>query len=140
MRAPFSTATDFGVNLQRNEPERVKVEREILALPVTALTTAGVTLLTVPSAAVFQVQQFAVINHTATLATFSVYIVPSGGSAGTTNVIVPSKQVAGNDTVAPEHRWMFVAPSGSSIVATASANSTLNITLSGMMVYSGDLM
>lgn len=140
MRAPMNMPTNFGVNLQRNEPERTKVEREALALPVTALTTAGVTLLTVPTGAVFQVQQTVISNYTTGVATFSLYIVPSGGSAGTSNVVYPSKQVGANDSVAPDHRWMIVAPSGSSIVATASANSTLNITLSGMMIYSGDLM
>ena len=140
MRAPINVPTSFGVNLQRNEPERTKVEREILALPVTALTTAGVTLLTVPSAATFQVQHFLVVNHTSGAATFDLHVVASGGSADTSNIIYSSETVAGNDTASPYERWAIVAPAGSSIVGVASANSTLNILLSGMMIYSGDLL
>lgn len=143
MRTPFNTTSNpanFGVNLSRRETEPGKVAREILALPVTALTTAGVTLLSVPTAASFQVQSFIVTNYTAGAATFSLYVVPSGVTADTSNIVYSAEQVNGNDTASPYDRWGIVAPSGSSIVATASANSTLNITLSGMMIYSGDLM
>mgnify|MGYP000221082410 CR=1 FL=1 len=131
-------AGNFGVDLRRNEPDGIR--RELVALPVTAVTTAGVTLYTVPDAVTFQVQSFGVCNYSGGQETFSFHVVPSGSSAGNSNVIYSGVPVAASFTSTPEDRWWVVAPGGSSFVITASADNALNVLFSGMNVYGGDLM
>ncbi len=128
------------VGRQRQEQEPQAPKREIVALPVTALTTAGVTLYTVPTNASFQIQHFLVTNYSSGAETFNLYIVPSGGSAGNSNIVYSAETVAANSAASPYERWGIVAPAGSTIEMTASTNSTLNVTMSGMTVFGGDLM
>lgn len=133
-------SSTLGVPLQRQEQERLQVSREILALPVTALTTAGVTLYTVPSNTTFQIQSFIVGNYSAASATFSLYVVPSGGSAGNSNIVFPAERVDPGQVISPWDRWQMALPAGSALVMSASANSALNVLLSGMTIYNGDLL
>lgn len=139
MMGTQKTTADLGVGFTRQEIERPQVQRELLALPVTALTTSGVTLFTVPDAQSFQIHSLIVSNHTGSAATFDLHIVPSGGSAGTTNQVYSTKSVAANSEFEAT-RWVMVAPAGSTIELIASANTTLNALMSGMAIFSGDLI
>lgn len=129
---------NFGVGRQRFETERRRPEREILALPVTAITTGGVTLHTVPDDAVFQIDHFMVTNYSTGTETFSLFIVPSGGSAGNSNVIYDAETVTAGNTASPILRGSIIAPASSTIEVSCSTNSTMNIILHGYNVYSGD--
>ena len=92
----------------------------------TQLTTSGQTLYTVPSSKTTIVKQIVVTNVTASAATFSLYI----GSAATPNALFSATSVAANDTIIVN--LSQVLTQNEILTALASANSTLNITISGV--------
>lgn len=63
-----------------------------------ALTAAVVTYYTVPANTVAIVTAGALSNSTGGAVACSVYIVPSGGTAGTSNKTIPARSIANNDT------------------------------------------
>ena len=126
----------------QQENERQAPGREIICLPVTAITAtsagAAQTLLTVPGENLFQVGAFKVCNHTAGAVTFSMHIVPSGGSAGDGNLVYSEESVPANDTVTLAERNTLMAPEGSTIEIHAGSTPALNIILYGVLISSGD--
>ena len=70
-------------------------------------------------------------NHVAATHTVTVYLVPSGGSAGGTNVAVQAKPVAAAATdLLPEVVGKFLGP-GDMIYAFADAAASVNIGING---------
>lgn len=130
----------LSVGRVREETERATPSNEILALPVTALTTAGVTLYTVPDRAELQIHWFMVTNFTGSAATFNMYLVPDGDSSGNDNIIYSAESVALNGTFETSALNSHVVPANTSIVVSASTNDALNILLSGSIIYDGQLM
>jgi hypothetical protein len=92
----------------------------------TQLTTSGQTLYTVPASKTSIIKQIVVTNVTGSAATFSLYI----GSAATPNALFSATSVAANDTVIIN--LSQVLTQNEILTALASANSTLNITISGI--------
>jgi hypothetical protein len=92
----------------------------------TQLTTSGQTLYTVPASKTAIIKQIVVTNVTGSAATFSLYI----GSVATANALFSATSVAANDTVIIN--LSQVLTQNEILTALASANSTLNITISGV--------
>jgi len=92
----------------------------------TQLTTSGQTLYTVPASKTAIVKQIVVTNVTGSSATFSLFI----GSAATPNALFSATSVAANDAIVIN--LSQVLNSTEILTALASANSTLNITISGV--------
>ena len=101
--------------------------------PVTTLSGSNTTLYTASSPVTNSViKQLLVANYSASSATVSVYLVPSGGSASNSNVILPSVAIAANSTITLDITQ--VMNQGDFIVASASAGTAINITISGYEV------
>lgn len=98
----------------------------------TVLTTSYVSQYTVPSATTTIVKQLIIANPTGTAATASVSIVPSAGSASTSNNVIGGLTVSANSTLVFD--LSQVLATGDSIWALASAGTTLNIVISGVEV------
>jgi hypothetical protein len=92
----------------------------------TQLTTSGQTLYTVPASKTSIIKQIVVTNVTGSVATFSLYI----GSVATSNALFSATSVAANDTVIIN--LSQVLTQNEILTALASANSALNITISGI--------
>lgn len=92
----------------------------------TQLTTSGQTLYTVPASKTAIIKQVVVTNVTGSAATFSLYI----GSATAANALFSATSVAANDAIVIN--LSQVLNSTEILTALASANSTLNITISGV--------
>ena len=101
--------------------------------PVTTLTTSAVTLYTVTNPVTNGViKQIAVSNYSASAATVTVHFVQNGGSVGNGNIIVPAVSISANSTITLDLTQVLNA--GDFIAALASANSALNISISGYEV------
>jgi len=93
-----------------------------------AATTSVSTLYTVPSNVQFQLQEIDITNTSATAGTFTIYLVPSGGTASTSNALFYTAPINGNTTV----QWTGVLSlaAGTTIQALASAT-TITYKISG---------
>jgi hypothetical protein len=92
----------------------------------TQLNTSGQTLYTVPASKTSIIKQIVVTNVTGSAATFSLYI----GSAATPNALFSATSVSANDTIIVN--LSQVLNSLDILTALASANNSLNITVSGV--------
>jgi hypothetical protein len=77
---------------------------------------------------------FTVTNTTAGAQTISVNLVPNGGSAGASNLIVSAKSVAAGETVSLSPLVSHVLESGGFISTIASAATSLTIRCSGLEI------
>lgn len=92
----------------------------------TTLNTVGTTLYTVPSSKTTIIKQLVVTNTTASAKNFDLYI----GSATTANAVFKSTNVAANDSIIIN--LSQVLSSDEILTGIANANSSLNITISGV--------
>jgi hypothetical protein len=99
---------------------------ESQAVPATATT-----LYTAAAATRVQVTKLAVFNATAGAATYTLYLVPSGGAAGVTNEITPPTSVAAGATINDPNIPGMVLMPGDYIAIAASAAATLAVAASG---------
>lgn len=70
-------------------------------------------------------------NITSGTVSVTVYLVASGGSPGTTNKVVQTRNVPANSSI---QLWEIIGqkiPDGASIQAAASSNSAINLTVGG---------
>lgn len=103
-----------------------------IRLAQVVLTTADATLYTVPASTSVIVKQIILTNTTATNATVSVSLVPSGGTAGVGNRIVEQITVpAFGVTILDINQ---IIPTGAFLAAKASAATTVTLTASGVTV------
>jgi len=97
-----------------------------------ALTTSYATLYTVPTNATTPtrtyLKQIDVCNTTGSAVTFNLHIVPTGGTAGTSNALFYTQNVAANTTFS--YAGVQVLPTNSFISAKASTTG-LTVTISG---------
>lgn len=72
------------------------------------------------------------LNHAGTTQTFTVWLVPSGGSAGNSNLVISARSLAasGGSDFAPELVGKFLAP-GDAIYWQASAATSINGAING---------
>lgn len=102
-------------------------------VPATTLTTSTATLYTVTSPATSAVvKQILVANYSASSASVSIYLVPSGSSASTANVVVPGVSISANSTITLD--LTQVLNQGDFIAAVSSASSSINLMVSGYEV------
>ena len=99
-----------------------------IRLALSALTTSAVVLYTTPSSIRANIQDIVIANTTAGTLTYTVYLVPSGASAGTSNAIFYQVSLAANTS----YHWVgtHILFSGDTIQALGSATG-LTISISG---------
>jgi len=93
-----------------------------------ASTTSVSTLYTVPSTGQFLLTDIEICNTTATAGTFTIYLVPSGGTASQANALFYLAPINGNSLVQWTGQQSLAA--GSTIQGLASAT-TITIKVSG---------
>jgi hypothetical protein len=101
--------------------------------PVTTLGTSASTLYTATAPVTNAVvKQLLISNYGASSAAVTVYLVPSGGTPGTGNVVVPAVAISANSTITLDITQ--VLNTGGFISALASTSSAINIMISGYEV------
>lgn len=81
-----------------------------------------------------RVEKATICNTDSSARTFSLYLVPTGGSAGVTNQLIDTRSVNVDETITiSELIGQWLAP-GDFIVAVASAASALTLRISGVEV------
>ena len=99
----------------------------------TTLGTSATALYTVTSPASSGItKQILVSNYSTSSANVTLYLVPSGGTAGNSNAIVPAVSISANSTITLD--LTQVLNLGDSLWALASAGSSLNVLVSGYEV------
>lgn len=88
------------------------------------------TLYTVGSGKKGIVKDIIITNTTATAATVSIWLVPSGGSPDDTNAIMKNWNVPAND-MAHFSMWQVLETEGDTIQAQAGTTTSITITISG---------
>ena len=101
--------------------------------PATTLGTSSSTLYTVTAPATSAVvKQLLVSNYSASSASVTVNFVPSGGTAGNGNAVVPAVSISANSTITLDLTQVLNV--GGFIAANASAGSAINVMISGYEV------
>lgn len=95
------------------------------------LTTSAATYYTAPASTKTRISAFTATNTTAGAVTVTVYLVPSGGSADNTNKVADVVSLAANETKAITGAIGHVLEAAGTIQALASANTSINIVVSG---------
>jgi ATP-dependent protease ClpP protease subunit len=95
----------------------------------TQLGTSVSTVYTVGSGITATVKQILAANVTASNATVSIHLVPSGGSATNANLIFAALTVAGNSTAVIDLNQ--VMSTGDTLQALAGTGSAINLVISG---------
>jgi len=86
------------------------------------------TIYTVPTGQQFTLTDIEICNASATASSFSIYLVASGGTAGTTNALFYNAPINGNTTV----QWTgSTALSAGSTIQASSASGNVTIKISG---------
>lgn len=99
----------------------------------TQLTTSASTIYTVSGVGVsVAVKQIMISNVSGSAASFSMHIVPSGGIAGSANLMSPGVAIAPNSFITIDIDQVMVT--GDFISAFASASASLNVMVSGYEV------
>lgn len=98
----------------------------------TTLTTSVASLYTVPASTTTTVKTILLANYSATDARAVIHLVPSGGSASAANEVYGEVLVAANTTLQID--TAIVIPTGASIHGQASANSAINVHISGVEI------
>lgn len=79
-----------------------------------ALTASAATYYTAPTATRAIIKSAAIVNTTAAAVQATVYLVPSGGTAGATNAVINLRSLAPNETYScPELINHVIEPAGS---------------------------
>lgn len=97
-----------------------------------ALSTSEVSQFTVASGRSVVVKQFVFTNHTAASATVTANLVPAAGSASAGNRIIGGLVIGANSTIIVAVDLPMAV--SESIVAVASAASTINLTITGVEI------
>jgi len=96
--------------------------------PAAAAGTSVGTIYTVPVGQQFTLTDIEICNASATPTTFSIYLVASGGSAGTSNALFYSAPINGNTTV----QWTgSTALAARSTIQVSAGAATVAIKISG---------
>lgn len=102
-----------------------------LLIPAKDAAATDTTQYTVPSGSKVVLDKFTATNVTAGAITFSVNLVASGGSAGTTNLIIDAKNIAAHETYTCPELSGQVIESGGFISTIAGSAASITITASG---------
>jgi tryptophan synthase beta subunit len=99
---------------------------------VTGLTTTAESLYAAPASTTTLVKTILLANYTATDRLATIHVVPSAGSVSGANKVLGEVLVAANTTTTID--TAIVIPTGASIHGLASANSAINIHISGVEI------
>jgi hypothetical protein len=97
------------------------------------IPNANTTLYTAAAKTTVQITKVVVSNPTGSPATYTLWMVASGGSAGNGNNVTPPQSVGAGAAVADPNAPGLVLNAGDFIVAEASAATTLTISVSGVV-------
>lgn len=100
-----------------------------LISPAFLSTSASSALYTVGSNTTTMVKQILIANTSANATTVNIYLVPSGGSAGPTNLVFPSVSISGNSTITFDLNQAL--NTGDAIYASAAAASAVTMMATG---------
>lgn len=95
------------------------------------LTTSAATYYTVPANTITTISACSLTNSTATARTATVYLVPSGGTADATNIILSARTIAAGETYNVAAAIGQTIPAGATIQALAEAGTAITIVASG---------
>jgi hypothetical protein len=102
------------------------MKRIPVAIASTQLGTSATTLYTAPTATTSTIANMSFSNTSGSAVAITVYNVPSGGSAGTANIVVPSFTLSvGQSYVPPQLIGLNLAP-GATLQALAGTASVVN--------------
>lgn len=96
------------------------------------ITNVTATYYTADASVRARIDQFALCNYSASPVTFSLWLVPTGGTAGNTNILVKDRSIAAGASgrvLEAIGQWLL---GGGTIQMSASANSAITITVSGI--------
>lgn len=98
------------------------------------LTASAATYYTVGASTRAQIQAMTITNRNASSRTVTIHLVPSGGTADDTNIILAAKSLAQNESykvIEAIGQWL---EAGGTIQALASAATSVNLVASGIEV------
>ncbi len=98
------------------------------------LTTAAVPYYTAPANTATLIKKLTITNTSASAAQATVYLVPSGGTAGAANTVTSARSIAPGVTYEAYEAENHVLASGDSLQALASATGALTIKASGIEI------
>ena len=96
------------------------------------ITTSAAAYYTAAAAVKARIDACVVTNYSGTAATFSVWLVPTGGSADDTNIIVKTRSIAAGASGRVFEAIGQWIEGGGTIQMLASANSAITIAISGI--------
>jgi len=111
-------------------------QRIPIAIAATSLGTSASTLYTAPTATISTIGNFSFSNTSSSPVAFTVYNVPSSGTAGTGNIVVPSYTISAGQSYVPPQLIGLTIAAGSTIQALAGTASVVNAQ-GGVYEFSG---
>jgi len=99
------------------------------------LTTAAATYYTAAAGEKMKISMMSLTNSAATAVTATVYLVPSGGTAGVTNLILSARSIpaSGGEPYIVRSALGQTIPAGGTIQALASVAASITIVASGTL-------
>ena len=91
------------------------------------LTTSAAAYYTVPANTKSIIKKLTFTNSTAGALTFTVYLVPSGGTAGVTNILISAQAIAAGECVECFQALGQTLQTGGTIQALASAGASITV-------------
>ena len=139
MKQPFMTGGG-PTSRQRQEVEPGPLLRLPIVKAVTNVTNSNVTLWTVTAGKFLYVQDFGVCNIAGATIAVTVYVVASGGGAGTTNKVYDAYPVLANDSGTLTALIGGIYEPGTAIIAVTDNATGANFWLSGYEAIGGDFL
>lgn len=103
-------------------------------IPGSQLTNAAATYYTAPANTTTQIRKLTFVNNDSSAHTVTVYLVPSGGTAGVTNLLVKAAAIAAGATFEAFEAEGHILQTGDFIQALADAGSQVTIQGSGVEI------
>jgi hypothetical protein len=103
-------------------------------VPGSTLTNALATYYTCPASTQATIKKVTFVNNDTSPRTVTLHFVPSGGSADATNLIVKEATMFPSESWSPPDAAGHVLEAGGFIRAVCSANSAMNIVVSGVEI------
>lgn len=94
----------------------------------TGLSNTSITTVYTATNVTSAIDSFSISNTTGGVETIDVYLVPDGGTAGSSNIVIPNKSIADDESYgSPEAVGHYLEPGGTIQIESSSASLTLVI-------------
>jgi hypothetical protein len=125
-----------GFNRSRFESELQRPTQLLIAVAPSETTvgTSATTVRTVDVNKFFLIEECTITNVTVGTETFTVYLVESGGAAGTSNAVIYQEQIAINSSLRLSTLSGLMLDPGTTLQIKTSSSAGINITLWGIEV------